>query len=125
MARVPAPTVVRQRPLPWGAYLALVPTLGLLGFFSYYPDVNGLVRSSTNWEPGFSSPFVGFANYRAMWHDSLWWQSFVHIGIIFLVTVTTMWAIPLGAAKLVITLSRPRWRFFFRALLIAPHVFSP
>ena len=39
-----------------GRLLALVPTLGLLGFFSYYPDVNGLIHSLTNWEPGFSSP---------------------------------------------------------------------
>ncbi len=115
----------RRRRIPWGVYIALVPTLGLLGFFSYYPDINGLVHSLTNWEPGFSSPFVGLANYRAMWHDSLWWQSFGHIGIIFLVAVTAMWAIPLGAAELVISLSKPRWRFIFRALLIAPLAFSP
>jgi len=115
----------RRRRIPWGVYIALVPTLGLLGFFSYYPDINGLVHSLTNWEPGFSSPFVGLANYRAMWHDSLWWQSFGHIGIIFLVAITAMWAIPLGAAELVITLSNPRWRFIFRALLIAPLAFSP
>jgi raffinose/stachyose/melibiose transport system permease protein len=115
----------RRRRIPWGVYVAIVPTLGLLGFFSYYPDINGLVHSLTNWEPGFSSPFVGLANYRAMWHDSLWWQSFGHIGIIFLVAITAMWAIPLGAAELVITLSNPRWRFIFRALLIAPLAFSP
>ena len=115
----------RRRRIPWGVYLALVPTLGLLGFFGYYPDINGLVHSLTNWEPGFSSPFVGLANYRAMWHDSLWWESFVHIGIIFVVAVTAMWVIPLAAAELLITLSRPRWRLFFRYLLIVPLAFSP
>jgi ABC-type sugar transport system permease subunit len=60
-----------------------------------------------------------------MWHDSLWWESFVHIGIIFVVAVTAMWAIPIAAAELLITLSRPRWRHFFRYLLIAPLAFSP
>ena len=115
----------RRRRIPWGVYLALVPTLGLLGFFGYYPDINGLVHSLTNWEPGFSSPFVGLANYRAMWHDSLWWEAFVHIGIIFVVAVTAMWVIPLAAAELLITLSRPRWRLFFRYLLIVPLAFSP
>jgi raffinose/stachyose/melibiose transport system permease protein len=115
----------RRRRVPWGAYIALVPTLGLLGVFGYYPDINGLAHSLTNWEPGFSSPFVGLANYRAMWHDSLWWQSFVHLGIIFAVAVTAMWVIPLAAAELVISLSRPRWRAFFRYLLIAPLAFSP
>ena len=115
----------RRRRFPWGAYLALVPTLGLLGFFAYYPDINGLVHSLTNWEPGFSSPFVGLANYRAMWHDSLWWESFVHIGVIFVVAVTAMWVVPLAAAELLITLSRPRWRLFFRSALIVPLAFSP
>src|ERR1039457_3568724 len=122
--RPPAPRRRRRR-VPWGAYLALVPTLGLLAFFAYYPDINGLVHSLTNWEPGFSSPFVGLANYRAMWHDSLWWEAFVHIGIIFVVAVTAMWVIPLAAAELLITISRPRWRLFFRYLLIVPLAFSP
>jgi len=115
----------RRRRIPWGVYLALVPALGLLGFFGYYPGISGLVHSLTNWEPGFSSPFVGLANYRAMWHDSLWWDSFVHLGIIFVVAVTAMWVIPLAAAELLITLSRPRWRLFFRYLLIVPLAFSP
>ena len=123
-ARPPAPRRRRRR-IPWGIYLALVPTLGLLGFFGYYPGINGLIHSLTNWEPGFSSPFVGLANYRAMWHDPLWWESFVHIGIIFAVAVTAMWVIPLAAAELLITLSRPRWRLFFRYLLIVPLAFSP
>ena len=115
----------RRRRVRWRLYLALAPTLGLLGFFSYYPDLNGLIHSLTNWEPGFSSPFVGLANYRAMWHDSLWWQSFEHIGIIFAVSITAMWALPLMAAELLISLSRPRWRFFFRSALIVPLAFSP
>lgn len=71
----------KNQRIPWGVYLALLPTLGLLGFFAYYPDASGLYHSLTNWEPGFSSPFVGLANYRTMWHDSLWWQSFIHIGM--------------------------------------------
>jgi raffinose/stachyose/melibiose transport system permease protein len=60
-----------------------------------------------------------------MWHDSLWWQSFEHIGIIFVVAITAMWVLPLAAAELLITLSRPRWRFLFRSLLIVPLAFSP
>ena len=121
----PPRSPLRRRRVRWRLYLALAPTLGLLGFFSYYPDLNGLIHSLTNWEPGFSSPFVGLANYRAMWHDSLWWEAFVHIGIIFVVAVTAMWVIPLAAAELLITLSRPRWRLFFRYLLIVPLAFSP
>ena len=45
--------------------------------------------------------------------------------VIFVVAVTAMWVVPLAAAELLITLSRPRWRLFFRAALIVPLAFSP
>ena len=34
-----------------------------------------------------------------------------------------MWILPLFAAELLITLSKPRWRFIFRSLLIVPLAF--
>jgi raffinose/stachyose/melibiose transport system permease protein len=112
-----------RRRAKWWLYIALLPTIALLGAFTYYPDVNGLIHSFTNWEPGFSSPFVGLTNYRAMIHDSIWLQSFKHVGEIFLFAVTAMWILPLFAAELLITLSKPRWRFVFRSLLIVPLAF--
>jgi raffinose/stachyose/melibiose transport system permease protein len=58
-----------------------------------------------------------------MVHDSLWIQSFKHIGEFFLFAVTAMWILPLFAAELLITLSSPRMRFIFRSLLIVPLAF--
>ncbi|HEX3815129.1 MAG TPA: sugar ABC transporter permease [Mycobacteriales bacterium] len=101
----------------------LLPTFGMLGAFAYYPAISGIVHSFYDWRPGFSSPFVGLANYRTMLSDDLWWKSFKNLGIIFAVSVTLMWALPLVAAELVITLRSQRAQFVFRTLLIAPMAF--
>ena len=113
----------RRRRFPWYVYLVLVPTLGMLGAFAYYPAISGLWHSFYEWRPGFSSPFVGLANYRQMVGDDLWWKSFENLGIIFVVSVTLMWALPLLAAELVITLRSARAQFIFRTLLIIPLAF--
>lgn len=114
----------RQRKrIKWSLYLILLPTFALLGIFNYYPDINGLVHSFFDWRPGYTSPFVGLQNYVQMIHDSVWWTSFAHIGIIFVFGCTVMWAIPLLAAELVITLSGRRAQFIFQTLLIVPMAF--
>lgn len=112
----------RKRRISPLLYLVLLPTFALLGTFTYYPDISGLVHSLTNWEPGFASPYVGFANYQTMLHDNLWWESFEHVAIIFLFSVTVMWAIPLFAAELLINLGM-RLRVIYRSLLIVPMAF--
>jgi raffinose/stachyose/melibiose transport system permease protein len=65
---------------------------------------------------------VGLANYRTMLDDSLWWSAFRNLGLIFVFGVV-MWAIPLLAAELLISLRNRRVQFVFRTLLIAPMAF--
>lgn len=113
----------RRRRFPWFAYVVLLPTFGVLGVFAYYPAVSGLWHSFYDWRPGFNSPFVGLANYRQMVGDDLWWKSFENLGLIFAVSVTVMWALPMLAAELVISLRSARAQFIFRTLLIAPLAF--
>ncbi|TCC08665.1 carbohydrate ABC transporter permease [Kribbella soli] len=113
----------RRRRVPWTAYLALLPLFAVLGVFAYYPAVSGIWHSFSDWQPGFDSPWVGFDNYVAMWHDDLWWQSFRNLGYIFVFQVTIAWALPLLAAELVISLRSERLQFFFRTVLIAPMAF--
>lgn len=114
---------VRRRRFAWQIYLVLLPTFAVLGTFAYYPAFSGIFHSFYDWRPGFSSPFVGMANYRQMMSDDLWWKSFENLGIIFVVAVTGMWALPMLAAELVITLRSRRAQFVFRTLLIAPYAF--
>lgn len=113
----------RRRRIPWGVYLALLPTFALLAAFSYYPALSAMVHSFYEWRPGFTSPFVGLENYATMIGDDLWWASFRNIGIIFVWAVTLMWVFPLFAAELVMSLSSARLRFVFRTLLILPLAF--
>lgn len=113
----------RSRRLVWQPYLVLLPTFGVLAAFAYYPAISGIFHSFYDWRPGFSSPFVGLANYREMASDDLWWKSFRNLGIIFAVSVTVMWALPMLAAELVISLRSVRAQFVFRTLLIAPMAF--
>lgn len=119
------PGRIRRRPrrIPWRVYLVLVPTFAALGLFAYYPAISGIFHSFFDWRPGWPSPFVGLANYREMISDDLWWKSFKNLGIIFVVSVTLMWAFPILAAELVITLRSERAQFVFRTLLIAPMAF--
>lgn len=104
-------------------YVILAPVFLLLAVMAYYPALNGIWHSFYEWNPGFQSDFIGFANYAALLNDSIWWSSFRNLAIIFLVSVTFMWAVPLLAAELVITLRHERARFVFRTLLIAPLAF--
>ncbi len=113
----------RRRRFVWQPYLVLLPTFAVLVAFAYYPAISGIFHSFYDWRPGFSSPFVGLANYREMASDELWWRSFKNLGIIFAVGVTVMWALPMLAAELVISLRSERAQFVFRTLLIAPMAF--
>lgn len=123
VTRRPPRRAGRRRRFAWRVYLVLLPMFAVLGAFAYYPAFSGIFHSFYDWRPGFTSPFVGLANYREMISDDLWWKSFKNLGIIFVVAVTVMWALPMLAAELVITLRSQRAQFIFRTLLIAPLAF--
>ncbi|MFF8504382.1 carbohydrate ABC transporter permease [Streptomyces anulatus] len=115
--------VRRGRRFPWFVYVGLLPLFVLLGLLAYYPAFSGVYHSFFDWRPGFDSPFVGLDNYRTMFADDLWWDSFKNLGYIFVVSVTVMWLLPLLAAELVISLRSERLQFFFRTVLIVPLAF--
>ncbi len=107
----------------WLLYVVLLPVFGLLALTNYYPAFSGIYHSFFHWQPGYSSPFAGLSHLKDMLADSLWWQSFVHIGEIFVWGVTLGWIFPLLAAELIITLTSRRLQFIFRTLLIIPFAF--
>jgi ABC-type sugar transport system permease subunit len=104
------------------AYAVLLPALLVIGVFAYYPALTGIFFSFFDWRPGFTSEFLGLANYERMLTDKVWWDSFANLGIIFVFGIVT-WIVPFIAAELVVSLSRERLRFVFRTLLIAPIAF--
>lgn len=115
--------VKRRRRIPWVPYLVLAPSLILIGLFGYYPGLSGVFWSFFDWRPGFESEFIGADNYRRMLNDDVWIESFKNLAVIFLASVTVMWALPLLAAELVISLKSQRLQFIFRTLLIIPMAF--
>ncbi|HEY3508449.1 sugar ABC transporter permease [Kribbella sp. NPDC051137] len=112
----------RRRRRPFAVYLTLIPVLATLLVFQYYPAASGVWHSFFDWKPAGHSTFVGLGNYRTMLHDDLWWSSFRNLGLIFVFGVV-MWAIPLLAAELLISLRNRRLQFVYRTLLIVPMAF--
>jgi multiple sugar transport system permease protein len=95
---------------------ALVPILVL----SVAPLVRGMYLGFTDSRAGFGVPthFIGFDNFRAAWHDSLFVNSF-KIGLIWAGSVTAIqFCLALGLALL---LSQPlRGRWLARSLALVP-----
>lgn len=65
------------------AYLAI--PVALFVFAVFVPLVTALVNSFYNWKGGPNKTFNGLANYKQLFADNTFWQSFVHN--IFLVVV--------------------------------------
>lgn len=119
---MPVASTARRRRRPLGVYVALAPLVATLAVFQYYPAASGIWHSFFDWKPAGHSTFVRLANYREMLTDELWWNSFRNLGLIFVFGVV-MWAIPLLAAELLISLRNLRLQFVFRTLLIVPMAF--
>ncbi|MCC2031508.1 carbohydrate ABC transporter permease [Microbacterium allomyrinae] len=113
---------VRRRRIGGGVYLALLPVFILLGLFQFYPALSGIWFSFWDWRPSGGSTFTGLDNYVRMLGDTVWWDSFKNLGIIFVFNVV-MWVFPLLAAELLITLKHERSAFVYRTLLIIPMAF--
>lgn len=103
-------------------YLALVPLLGVLVLFQYYPAGLGIFRSFWDWKPAGESTYIGLENYRKMMSDEIWWKSFANLVFLFVWGVLS-WGVPLLASELLITLRSERAQFVFRTILIVPIAF--
>ncbi len=66
-------------------YIFLLPTVALIGTFTVYPVVASVWYSLLDWN-GFGDPgaFIGLDNYRDLWNDPLFWNSFKNT-LVFLV----------------------------------------
>lgn len=106
----------------WWIYLFLLPTILGYGIYTVYPLVASWWYAFLDW-PGFAArgEFIGLANFRLLWVDDLFWNSFRN-SLIFLVA-----SVPLRvglALLLAIVLNRPSTpaRGLFRTLLFLPVV---
>jgi len=129
--RPPSAQVTYQRRLPflvrllraWPFYLALAPTLVLVGVFTYYTTAQGIQMSfysSNNESVNF---FVGLDNYRTLLSDTIFWNGFKNLLKYLAYGLTVGWFFPFVAAELLISLSSLRWQLIFRTALLLPMAF--
>ena len=104
----------------WLAVVLLLPTVVLLGLFIAYPFLEGVLLSVTDARVGVPGNFVGFQNFEALWHDTIFrtavWNTFVYTA------VATVFKLGLGL-WLALLLNRDfRGKAFARAFILLPFI---
>jgi ABC-type sugar transport system permease subunit len=120
-ARRPGRSLMRDRLLS-PSLLLLVPLVALEVLVFFLPLIYITVKSFYNWQPGASSPFVGFGNYSTLFGQSAFWQV-VRNQLFYLLGVPLWVVAPLFVAYML----REHVRFAgtFRTIYFIPAVMSP
>lgn len=105
------------------AYLLILPGLAIYALFVLWPIVSTARYSLYDWT-GFSQPvFIGFDNYRELWHDEDFWLALQHNA--FFVVFFTILPIMLGLfLTALMTRGKLRGMVIFRTGLFIPQVMS-
>jgi multiple sugar transport system permease protein len=107
------------------AWKLVLPALLPVVLFSVYPLLRGIYLGFTDAEAGrnVTTSFNGLENYRNLWDNSLFWQSF-RIGLGWTISVTTLqFFASLGLALLLNLDLRLRW--IARTLALVPWAMPP
>ncbi len=104
------------------AYLFILPTFIVLGYFTYYPAFTALAGSFTSWD-GFNPPtFVGLDNFKAIVTDPTMQQAAAN-NLIWAAFGIALSVIPaFVVAELIFHVKRPRLKYLYRTLFIVPIV---
>ncbi|MFZ5825189.1 MAG: carbohydrate ABC transporter permease [Bacillota bacterium] len=101
------------------AYVYLLPTLLVLGTFNIYPVIRAFIISLYDWRLR-TQEFIGFANYKELVADPLFWKAVKNTMIFVIGTVPIEIVLALGVALL---LNRPlRGRALYRLAFFVPYV---
>ncbi len=100
-------------------HLFLLPYLIVFTLFRFGPIVVGWLISLTRWSLFGSPRWIGAANYRALWHDPLFWVSVKNTLAFTAMAAPTL---ILGGLALAVLLDQPlRGRHLARVLIFAPY----
>ncbi|MBE3578615.1 MAG: sugar ABC transporter permease [Caldanaerobacter subterraneus] len=103
-------------------YLFLLPNLLIFGIFVIFPAFFGLYYSFTNFDGLFKMDFIGFKNYINIFHDTLFWHSFLRTTIYALVVVPLIYVGALGTA--ILLTQKIILKGIFRAIIYWPTMVS-
>lgn len=123
VATAPSAKITAPRKDWFVAYLFLLPFLAVYIVFLVYPLLSGFWISLHDWElVGNFREYIGFANYRDLWSDSLFWKTIRNTSLFALITVPSMTALALALA---LAVKRPGRLFaVLRGIFFASSVFS-
>jgi multiple sugar transport system permease protein len=96
--------------------------MGFFLLFFIFPIGYAFYISRYNWQI-FRGPFVGWDNYRALYHDSLFWSHAVRNTLVYAAFVVPL-EMALGLALAVVVNQSLRFRTFFRAAFYFPSLAS-
>jgi putative chitobiose transport system permease protein len=113
--------LVQQRLTP---YLFLLPALLILGLTVFWPALQAFYLSFTRYEYDLTQPpqWVGFANFRRLWADPVFWQTLRNTVLYLVGVVPILVVAPLALAILVN--QKLRGIHWFRAAYYTPVVIS-
>jgi ABC-type sugar transport system permease subunit len=124
LARAAGPVALRRRFRRAGWPLLFVaPFFVLFAVFSLYPIGFSLWLSFRDWSLNGPARWVGTANYHALFHDTLFWQSMVNSALLFLIYVPAMTLLALVLAVL-LNSRYVRLQGLWRTLIFLPYIMS-
>jgi raffinose/stachyose/melibiose transport system permease protein len=105
----------------WKIYLFVLPSLGLILTFCYFPAISAVVHSFFEWQGGDYMQFSGLDNYRKALGDPVLKSSFVTISVLIIASIIKM--VPsILLAVLIHRIASDRWQYWYRVFLIVPMV---
>ncbi|MCC6170386.1 MAG: sugar ABC transporter permease [Caldilineaceae bacterium] len=104
----------------WYLYAMLLPSLGLLVLFSYYPAALAMIESFYDWKPGISNTFVGLYNYQRVLTDKVFWISWRNILYVALWQFSIPFVIPILVAEAIFNLKSTRAQGVYRVAILIP-----
>lgn len=103
-------------------YLALLPSVLLIGVFLYYPAITGLVYSFFEWNPGSESHFIGFDNYKRMFQDQYVIEGLKNLSLLMITGIIKFMIPPLIVAELLFWLRNRVAAYWFRTIFVSSMV---
>ncbi|WP_079037010.1 carbohydrate ABC transporter permease [Streptomyces silaceus] len=90
-----------RRQLPTSPWLFAAPGLAIVGIFILYPFISTLINSFTDKRTLIEGKFVGFDNFRELWHDEMFWIGLRNSVLYVVGVVPALVLLPLLLAMLV------------------------
>ncbi len=113
---------MRSKLTQFTPYFFLAPALILLGLTVFYPAIQALYLSFTDYDLLSAPEWIGLKNFRILWRDELFWRSFWNTILYLLCVVPLLVTLPLVLAILVN--QKLRGIQWFRVMFYTPVVIS-